>query len=158
MKGSGSVALVVALALAAGCAPSLSRDAREERFDPSLDDALRAQTEREAAPGRESRWRSVEPDPERWSVRTLPERDEPRETLLGTRRFVNVRFARADLEDALRFLAEAGGFGLIADGELSGSVDADLRHVRPYEALVAIAEAHHAKVERKGRLVVVSQH
>jgi hypothetical protein len=67
-----------------------------------------------------------------------------------------VRFADAELEEALRLLADAGGLALVADGELSGRVNADLRRVRPYEALVALAEAYGARVERRGTILLVT--
>ena len=77
---------------------------------------------------------------------------------LGTRRRVDVSFRGASLANALSFLANAGRFSLVADGPLTGTVDADLRNVVPYEALVALARAHGAQVQRRGRVVIVRPH
>ena len=89
--------------------------------------------------------------------RTIAPPIEPEPRVLGVRQRVDVRFRRADLDDALRFLADAGRFALVTDGSLTGAVSVDLRAVRPYDALVAIARAHGAEVEQSGNVVIVTQ-
>lgn len=91
----------------------------------------------------------------RWQPKSIGEPTRV-ERPLGRRERVTVRFANAELEEALRLLADAGGFAMVADGDLAGRVNADLRQVRPYEALVSLAEAHGARVERRGAVVVVT--
>jgi hypothetical protein len=55
-----------------------------------------------------------------------------------------------------RFLADAGRFSVVAEGNLSGRVTVDLHQVRPYEALLTIAQAQGAQVTREGSVVIVS--
>ena len=69
---------------------------------------------------------------------------------------MDVHFRDASLSDVVRFLADAGHFSVVAEGNLAGKVDVDLKRVRPYDALVAIAQAHGARVTRRGSLVVVT--
>jgi len=81
---------------------------------------------------------------------------DPLTESLGTRTKMDVRFYEAELEEALRLLAEAGGFAFVAEGELPGRVTTELRNVRPYDALVVIARAHGARVTRRGTVLVVT--
>jgi type II secretory pathway component HofQ len=81
---------------------------------------------------------------------------DPLTESLGSRTKMDVRFYEAELEEALRFLAEAGGFAFVAEGEISGRVTTELRGVRPYDALVVIARAYGAGVSRRGKVVVVT--
>jgi len=121
--------------------------------DPSLDAAIAEAARSERPAGAEARRLTELRD--RFRPRTIGE-PAPAERPLGRRERVTVRFANAELEEALRLLADAGGFAMVAEGELSGRVNADLRRVRPYEALVSLAEAHGAKVERRGPIVIVT--
>lgn len=119
----------------------------------AIDIALRAQTAQRAPRVLESRrLRELEA---RWSPKTLGA-PAPVERPLGRRERVTVRFAEAELGEALRLLADAGGFALVVDGELRGRVTADLRRVRPYSALISLAETHGARVERRGSIVLVT--
>ncbi|MBK9001722.1 MAG: hypothetical protein IPM35_38865 [Myxococcales bacterium] len=139
----------------AGCAAE-RRERPEPELGPadrSLDSAIAEVVSRERAGEAESR-RLTELGA-RWQPKTIGE-PPPVERPLGRRERVTVRFANAELEEALRLLADAGGFAMIADGDLAGRVNADLRQVRPYEALVSLAEAHGARVERRGAIVVVT--
>ncbi|MBK7585854.1 MAG: hypothetical protein IPI67_37425 [Myxococcales bacterium] len=125
----------------------------EPGADRSLDAAITEIVSREQTPEAESR--RLSQLGARWQPKTIGD-PPPRERPVGRRALIDVRFADAELEEALRLLADAGGFALIADGELAGRVTADLRRVRPYEALVSLAEAHGARVERRGAIVVVT--
>ncbi len=93
----------------------------------------------------------------REKTRVIRAPDSPKPRPLGTRRRVDVRFRKADLDNALRFLADAGGFALVTGEGLTGRVDLDLRRVRPYEALVAVARAHGAVVHNDGKVVLVTR-
>ncbi len=73
----------------------------------------------------------------------------------GRGRKVDVDFAEADLPNAMQFLADAGGFNLVLEEGLTGRVSARLHGVEPYDALVALAEAHGAEVSYERRIVVV---
>jgi hypothetical protein len=70
-------------------------------------------------------------------------------------RRVDVSFHRAGLANALRFLSDRAGFSLVIDGAMDGEVTLDLRRVDPYDALVAIAEAHGAEVTTRDSMVIV---
>lgn len=139
----------------AGCAAERGERPEPELgpADRSLDSAIAEVVSRDRAGEAESR-RLTELGA-RWQPKTIGE-PPPVERPLGRRERVTVRFANAELEEALRLLADAGGFAMIADGDLAGRVNADLRQVRPYEALVSLAEAHGARVERRGAIVVVT--
>jgi hypothetical protein len=69
---------------------------------------------------------------------------------------VDVAFEGAELGNALRFLAERAGVGLVLGDSLSGRVSLRLRHVRPLDALFAIAEAHGATAEIERGIVRVT--
>lgn len=71
---------------------------------------------------------------------------EPPPLHVGTRRRIDVKLRRADLQEALRFLAHAGGFNLVIGEGVAGEVTAELTRVTPYDALQVIARAHGARV------------
>jgi hypothetical protein len=79
----------------------------------------------------------------------------PRESRPPRSRRVDVSFHRAGLANALRFLSDRAGFSLVIDGAMDGEVTLDLRRVDPYDALVAIAEAHGAEVTTRDSMVIV---
>jgi type II secretory pathway component HofQ len=68
---------------------------------------------------------------------------------------VDVRFDDADLHNALRFLADEAGVSLVIGDGVSGRVDDRLERVDAYEALVTLARAHGATIERRDRVVIV---
>jgi len=70
-------------------------------------------------------------------------------------RRVNARFDDADLSDALRMLADAAGRSLVVGDGVAGRVTLDLQRVDPLSALIALAEAHGARVSTRGSIVVV---
>lgn len=74
---------------------------------------------------------------------------------IGRQARVDVRFRDAELENVVRLLADAGRFQVVTDGSLSQRVSVDLRRVRPFDALLAIAEAHGVSVERRGQIVLL---
>ena len=68
---------------------------------------------------------------------------------------IDVSFRQAPLSEALRLLASQARLQLVIADDLSGEVSLRLRRVRPYDALLALAEAHGADVLRDGDLVIV---
>ncbi len=69
---------------------------------------------------------------------------------------VDVRFDRAELGNALRFLADAARLGLVIEEGVHGEVTLTLSRVRPLDALIALAEAHGARARLRDNVVVVS--
>lgn len=70
---------------------------------------------------------------------------------------VHVSFHKADLDNALRFLADSGRFNLVVESGLTGSVTAELRGVDAFDALVTIAEANGAAVRFDRGIVMVKK-
>jgi hypothetical protein len=68
---------------------------------------------------------------------------------------VDVRFADAELREAMRLLAETAGVDVVIEEGVHGSVTLELRDVQPLEAMRAIAEAHGASLELSGRTAIV---
>jgi hypothetical protein len=52
-------------------------------------------------------------------------------------------------------LATAGRFNLVVKGELAAPVSVDLQRVEPYDALLAIAEAHGIEVRYRDDIVII---
>lgn len=69
-------------------------------------------------------------------------------------RVIDVRFEQAPLASALSLLADAANLGLVVGEGVDGSVSADLRRVRPWIAMQALAEAHEVELSRVGRTVI----
>lgn len=134
--------------------PAAEPDRASAEISPELEAALAAVREEESTRPRSETLSGPRPE-ERWQPRTLEAHERPLPPL-GRRALVDVQLADAELEEALRLLAEAGGFAFVAEGQLAGRVNVRMRRVRPYEALVTIAEAHGAAVARRGNIVVVT--
>jgi type II secretory pathway component HofQ len=66
-----------------------------------------------------------------------------------------VNLADADLPNALRLLAEAGGFGLVVESDVSGTVSTRLDEVDPYDALITLAGANGAEARYERGIVIV---
>lgn len=82
-------------------------------------------------------------------------RAELRRVVDGGGRRIHVAFRRAPLSEALRLLADEAHVQLVIADDLSGEVSVRLRAVRPYDAMLALAEAHGADVLRNGELVII---
>jgi hypothetical protein len=61
----------------------------------------------------------------------------------------------ARLDNALRMLAQEGRFKLVVRGDLALTISIDLKAVDPYEALLAIAQAHGLEVRYSDSIVTV---
>jgi type II secretory pathway component GspD/PulD (secretin) len=79
----------------------------------------------------------------------------PTQAVVARGAMVDARFHGAEVREAIRLLAEAARLDVIVDEDVRGTVDLDLREVRPLDAITAIAEAHGATVAVSGRLVIV---
>ncbi|MFO0660150.1 MAG: hypothetical protein U0165_10010 [Polyangiaceae bacterium] len=85
---------------------------------------------------------------------SAPPSDPPRPQ--RTKR-VDVSFQRAELTHALQVLADAGHFNLIVESGLKGEVNASLKQVDPYDALLVIARANGADAHLERGIVYVSK-
>jgi hypothetical protein len=68
---------------------------------------------------------------------------------------IDVDLKAAQLGDALRFIADAGGFNLVVQGEPASAVTVKLRQVDAYDALLTVAEAQGLEVRFERGIVVV---
>jgi hypothetical protein len=70
-------------------------------------------------------------------------------------RRINIDLKAAPLADALRFIADAGGFNLVVEGDLSAPVTLKLTGVDAFDALATVAEAQGLDVEMERGIVIV---
>jgi hypothetical protein len=80
---------------------------------------------------------------------------DARPVRIGGRRVADVRLRDASIQDAMRLLADVGGFGLVVDPEIEARVSVDLQRVDPFVALVTLADTNGAQVDVRDGLVVV---
>jgi hypothetical protein len=73
------------------------------------------------------------------------------------RHLIDVNLRQAKTADALQFLADAGGFNLVMQGDLALPVTVSLRRVDAFDALVIIASVQHLGVEMDRGIVVVGR-
>lgn len=144
---------VLVLAVTAlGCAGASEPRSPASRVDPtpaSVDEALRVYGDEHASGAR-----AVTLAPAARGPVVIAQAPPVRRARAGKR--VDVRVADARLGEALRLLSELGGAGVVLEGKLDARVSFDLRAVDPFDALYAVAEAHHASVRRERGLFVVS--
>lgn len=69
-------------------------------------------------------------------------------------RALDARFQDAPLASALTLLADAARMNVVIGEGVSGTVSADLRGVRPLDAMEALAEAHGVELSIVGRTVI----
>jgi len=91
--------------------------------------------------------------PQRPVPRAAPQPMRTRPPRVGPK---NVHFRKAPLDTAFRMLAEAGRFNLLIEGDLTKPVSGDLEAVDPYDALVALAQVHGARVKFDDDIVIVT--
>ncbi len=165
MRGVDALPILVALA-AGGCtgspAPRCADDVYADFGDATHGDATHAESldpalEEWHRPPPSVRSRRLATGETAKSMGTIvihapqPPQDPP----VGIGRRVDVRFVDADFDNVIRMLSDVGRFDVVTDGALPGKVSVDLRRVRPYEALVVLAQAHGLTLERRGNLVIV---
>ncbi len=143
------------LVLIAGCAPP-----RAEAPPPWVSDddppAVQASDDAYLAdPPRARIMHAPLPPESRWETQTIATQEPapPRPVRVGRR---DIRLHNARLDNALRMLAQAGRFNLVVKGDLAAPVTVDLARVEPYDALLAIAEAHGVRVQYRDDIVVVT--
>lgn len=73
----------------------------------------------------------------------------------ATHGLIDVDLKAAALGDALRFIADAGGFNLVVEGEPLTPITVKLRRVEAFDALLTVAEAHGLDVRFERGIVVV---
>ncbi|MCB9609202.1 MAG: hypothetical protein H6716_21595 [Polyangiaceae bacterium] len=151
--------LLLLASLGGGCAAAQSESAAAPSSAPSpaeMDQALAGYgapesgsdeaTDSSGVSGASSRTlREPAPAADRFAITRIVTAEAPAPHA-GTRRRIDVKLRRADLQEALRFLAHAGGFNLVIGEGVSGEVTAELKRVTPYDALQVIARAHGARV------------
>lgn len=71
-------------------------------------------------------------------------------------RLIDVDLNRAALGDALRFIADAGGFNMVLEGDPNTPVTLQLHRVDAFDALVTVAEAHGLVVDIQRGIVMVT--
>jgi hypothetical protein len=76
----------------------------------------------------------------------------PRPRTRGRR---DIQLHQARLDNALRMIAQEGGFNLIVESDLAAPVTVELRAVDPWDALVALAEAHGVAVRYENGIAIV---
>lgn len=79
---------------------------------------------------------------------------------VGSRRRIDVKLHQADLTEALRLIAHSGGINLVIGQGVEGQVTVELRRVTAFAALLAIAQAHgarvvHAQASRSAPILIV---
>lgn len=72
------------------------------------------------------------------------------------RRKIDVELLRAPFPDAVRFLAESGGFDVVVEAPSATDVTVSLHGVDPYDALELIAEAKGLAVRTRHGVVIVA--
>lgn len=104
-----------------------------------------------------ARWGAVEP--EATSSRVVAREASTRRTRPSARRWtggprIDLELHRAPLAEALRFVAEQAGYGIVVGEGLERPITVSLRRVPALEALALIAAAHRVELERVGRNIV----
>jgi hypothetical protein len=155
--------------VSAGCAGAAQDEARPRAAaspTPLTDTWISAPREPLAPPATRTRSITMGPQaaPYPSALRTLKQQGTiligepappPAPTRPAGRARIAVTFHHADLENAMRFLADSGRFNLVVESGLTGSVTASLRGVDAYDALLSIAEANGAAVRFEHGIVMV---
>jgi hypothetical protein len=82
--------------------------------------------------------------------------DEPAAGRPPRRKKIDVELLRAPFPDAVRFLADSGGFDVIVEAPSATDVTVSLHGDDPYDALELIAEAKGLAVRMRHRVVIVA--
>ena len=72
------------------------------------------------------------------------------------RKHIDLDLKDAAVGNVLQFIADAGGFNLVVEGELAALVTLRLRDVDPFDALATVAEAEGLNVEMERGIVIVT--
>ncbi len=141
------------LALLAGCAePAVAPTARPTS-PADLDGAVARWSTEQARTSTATRYeRRTARERRREIRREARRRRRPRLPPRG--RPMDVHFRHAPLANALTFLAEAAHLGLVIGEGVEGTVSVHLHHVRPVDAMRALAEANGVVLDFVGRTVV----
>jgi hypothetical protein len=69
---------------------------------------------------------------------------------------VSVELREAPLDEVLRFLADAGGFGVVIEPSAVRPVTVSLHRVEPFDALVTVAESNGLRVRYAEGVAIVA--
>lgn len=149
------IAIALTFSAVLGCAAperAITHPAHSPRaVDAALDDWVGGERQGEAASRAGTASRTLAPAATGATTIHAPPEAPPR----PRRTRVDVRFSRAEIGNALQFLADAGRFNLVLESGLSGQVSATLRDVDAYDALVMLAQANGAEVRYERQIVLV---
>lgn len=73
-------------------------------------------------------------------------------------RTIDLHLKQAKTSDALQFIADAGGFNIVLEGDLAAPVTVSLRRVDAFDALLVVAEAQGLGVSLERGIVMVGAH
>jgi hypothetical protein len=108
--------------------------------------------------GRPLASRSREPaSVDRWQVARLQPPPAPRAVRPRRVGRADIHLHHARLDNAFKTIAAAGRFDVIVPESLSTTVSLDLTAVDPYEAFLALAEAHGLEVIYKNGIAIVGK-
>ena len=154
---SRAAVLLVAIApLLASCGPEEGRRrARSPDAAPRATHASGTPSEGEAsfdaAAAPSSRTLRID----RFATVALPSSPPDVEPRPRRRRHVDVDLVGAPFDDTARMLADVGGFGLVLEAPGASPVQASLRQVDAWEALVAICQAKGLDLRYEGGIAIV---
>ena len=98
-----------------------------------------------------------EPTEDRWATRSLHPAPTPapaRPARVGKR---DILLKQARLDNALRWLAREGKYNVVVEGDLATPVTVELRNVEPYDAAMALAEAHDLLVRYAHGIMIIAR-
>lgn len=131
--------------------PRAPAAARSEPELPLPDTAFRSGDEDARRPGAAA---AAPQAPGRFETRRIGDDDAPRGPRF-TGRAVNLDLKNADLQEALRLIADVGNVNIVVSGEVTGTITLRLRGVPWDQALDVIARAKGLATEREGSVILV---
>jgi hypothetical protein len=148
------------LILGAACvseSPHRTHNATSESGDRGEERAVERQVD-DPGEGR-TRWApsiSIAGPSAQYQTRTIgPALPEASLSRPHTRGKIDIDLNRAPLGDALRFIADSGGFNVVVGDDPNVPVTVKLHNVDAFDALVTVAEAHGLDVEMERGIVLV---
>lgn len=158
--------MTVGVMIVAGCAP-ITPNVAERQACHACDDvreASRPETDTGAEPsGTSGRSVTIQDAPppagayvDRFATTRIGGGEEPARGRPPRRKKIDVELLRAPFPDAVRFLADSGGFDVVVEAPSATDVTVSLHGVDPYDALELIAEAKGLAVRTRHGVVIVA--